>query len=49
MEEATAMGISGTPAFLINGQQLFGAQPYELFAQVVESIVAETPTQPASN
>ena len=32
MAEAAALGLSGTPAFLINGQQMFGAQPYELFA-----------------
>ena len=35
-EEAAAMGISGTPAFLINGVLLSGAQPIEAFEQVID-------------
>lgn len=35
-EEAAAMGISGTPAFLINGVLLSGAQPLEAFEQVID-------------
>ena len=31
-----ALGVRGTPAFLINGQFVSGAQPYELFQQVIE-------------
>ncbi len=34
--EAAAMGISGTPAFLINGVLLSGAQPLEAFEQVID-------------
>lgn len=35
-EEAAAMGISGTPAFLINGVLLSGAQPLDAFEQVID-------------
>jgi protein-disulfide isomerase len=31
-----ALGVRGTPAFLINGQFVSGAQPYEVFQQVIE-------------
>jgi protein-disulfide isomerase len=48
--EARDLGFSGTPSFLINGQPLVGAHPYEVFERVVESlIVAEAPAQTASN
>jgi protein-disulfide isomerase len=29
-------GVSGTPAFFVNGRPLTGAQPYEAFAQVID-------------
>jgi protein-disulfide isomerase len=29
-------GVSGTPAFFVNGRPLVGAQPYESFAQVID-------------
>lgn len=32
-----ASGVSGTPTFFINGQKLVGAQPYEVFAQAIDS------------
>jgi protein-disulfide isomerase len=35
-EEASRLGLSGTPAFFINGRLLVGAQPYESFAQVID-------------
>ncbi|MBI1356155.1 MAG: thioredoxin domain-containing protein [Acidobacteria bacterium] len=35
-DEAAAMGISGTPAFLINGVLLSGAQPLEAFEEVID-------------
>lgn len=31
-----SMGVRGTPAFLINGQAVVGAQPFEVFQQVIE-------------
>jgi protein-disulfide isomerase len=35
-EEAARLGLTGTPAFFINGRLLVGARPYEDFAAVVE-------------
>jgi len=35
-----AAGISGTPGFIINGQLLSGAQPFEAFAQVIDQMLA---------
>lgn len=32
-----ALGFRGTPGFLINGVALTGAQPYEVFQQIIES------------
>jgi predicted DsbA family dithiol-disulfide isomerase len=34
-------GISGTPAFLINGYFINGAQPYAKFRKVIERALAE--------
>jgi protein-disulfide isomerase len=39
-EEANRLGLSGTPAFFINGRLLSGAQPYEAFAQVIDEELA---------
>ena len=36
LREAESMGLNGTPAFLINGVLLSGAQPYERFETVIE-------------
>ena len=33
---ARQLGITSTPAFVINGQFILGAQPYEVFQQVIE-------------
>ncbi len=41
LEEGAGFGVSGTPAFFINTQPLRGAQPYEVFAQVIEEMLAE--------
>lgn len=35
-EEGAALGVTGTPAFFINGYPVVGAQPYDLFAYAVE-------------
>jgi predicted DsbA family dithiol-disulfide isomerase len=37
MAEARALGVSGTPAFFINGRFLNGAKPYEEFAKVINA------------
>jgi predicted DsbA family dithiol-disulfide isomerase len=38
---ARQMGITSTPAFLINGQAVLGAQPFENFQQVIEGLLAQ--------
>ena len=48
MQEAMASGINGTPAFVINGHLVSGALPFDVFAQAVESLIAEA-SAPASN
>ena len=39
-EEASKLGLSGTPAFFVNGRLLSGAQPYEAFVQVIDEELA---------
>lgn len=36
MEEAQARGVSGTPAFDINGELIIGYQPLEVFEEAIE-------------
>jgi protein-disulfide isomerase len=36
MQEGSRAGVSGTPAFFINGRFLSGAQPYEAFARIID-------------
>jgi predicted DsbA family dithiol-disulfide isomerase len=40
-ETATAqqIGVQSTPSFVVNGQPIIGAQPYEQFQQIFESIL----------
>lgn len=40
-----SMGVRGTPAFLINGTFLSGAQPFEVFQQVIEEQLGNAPAQ----
>ncbi len=40
VDEAARLGLSGTPAFFINGRPLTGAQPLEVFARVIEEELA---------
>ncbi len=35
-QEGESLGVSGTPAFFINGRFISGAQPYEKFQQIIE-------------
>lgn len=37
---AQQIGARGTPTFLINDQIVVGAQPFEVFAQIIDSLVA---------
>jgi protein-disulfide isomerase len=36
MQVAASLGVTGTPAFFVNGRFLNGAQPFEKFAQVID-------------
>jgi len=36
LAEGSAAGVSGTPSFYINGQQLVGAQPWAAFKQLID-------------
>ena len=38
--DARALGITGTPTFFINGRPLVGAQPLEVFVQIIEEELA---------
>ena len=40
IEEGNRVGVSGTPAFFINGRLISGAQPLEAFARVIEDELA---------
>jgi len=37
LAEAKTLGVSGTPAFFVNGHFLSGAKPYEEFAKVIDA------------
>ncbi len=37
-----AIGMTGTPGFLINGERTIGAQPYEVFEEIIEGILKES-------
>jgi len=37
MADGQAVGIQGTPGFIINGKLVSGAQPYQVFQQAIES------------
>ncbi len=40
-EEGQRSGVTGTPTFVVNGQTLVGAQPVEVFEQVIEGAARE--------
>jgi protein-disulfide isomerase len=42
MAEAVALGISGTPAFFVNGRFVDGAQPFDVFAAIIDDELAKT-------
>jgi len=37
MADGSAVGVTGTPGFIINGELISGAQPYEVFQQIIEA------------
>ncbi len=40
-EAGAALGVSGTPAFFINGRSLSGAQPFDAFKKVIDAELAK--------
>ncbi len=38
--EADALGVTGTPAFFVNGRYLSGAKPFEEFAKLIDAELA---------
>jgi len=36
MQEAQSFGMSGTPSYLVAGQPVIGAQPFQTFAQIID-------------
>ena len=40
INEGQQAGVRGTPAFLINGELISGAQPFPIFQQAIEKILA---------
>jgi protein-disulfide isomerase len=40
LDEGNRLGITGTPAFFINGRTLSGAQPLEAFTRLIEEELA---------
>ncbi len=41
MQDGSAVGVQGTPAFFVNGRMVSGAQPFSAFQQVIEQALAE--------
>ncbi len=39
--DGAAAGIQGTPGFFVNGVEISGAQPFEVFQQVIEAALAK--------
>lgn len=46
--DGTEAGVTGTPAFFINGRMLSGAQPFEKFKEVIDEELARAPAAKAS-
>lgn len=42
LQEGLQLGVTGTPAFFVNGFPISGAQPFEVFEQYVEGLLADT-------
>jgi len=42
MADASSVGVTGTPAFFINGRMLSGAQPFEKFKEIIDEELARS-------
>lgn len=40
--EGSALGVTGTPGFFINGQSVVGAQPFSVFKQIIDAELAKS-------
>jgi protein-disulfide isomerase len=40
LQEGSRVGVSGTPAFFVNGQMLSGAVPFASFQEIIEDELA---------
>jgi protein-disulfide isomerase len=40
LDEGTRLGVTGTPAFFINGRLISGAQSFEAFARIIDDELA---------
>jgi len=40
-QDGAAAGVKGTPSFFVNGQYIRGAQPYDVFKQIIEAELAK--------
>ena len=40
-QEASTLGVNGTPGFFINGRYLSGAQPFAAFKQIIDEEIAK--------
>ena len=49
VQEGARNGVSGTPAFFINGRMVVGAQPFEAFAQVIDDELSRVASASASS
>ncbi len=38
LQEGLEFGVTGTPAFFVNGRAISGAQPFEVFARAIEEL-----------
>ena len=48
IEEASSLGITGTPGFFINGRLISGAQAYESFARIINEELGPSGQKPAT-
>ncbi len=48
IEEASSLGITGTPGFFINGRLISGAQAYESFARIINEELAQSGQKPTT-
>jgi protein-disulfide isomerase len=48
LADGNKVGVSGTPAFFINGRMISGAQPFEKFKEIIDDEIAAKKTASAS-